>query len=568
MHEDNKNIVEQKSESKPIDELRDLILGLQPDELNTLQKWLRDRDSFTHDVSDILPYAVIKSVKQNDLLAGSLLPVVEDAIFSSVQKNPKALADALFPIMGPAIRQSISDTFRRMIQSLNETLESQFSPQRIKWRIQAMFSSQSYAEIVLLNGLQFNVLSVLLIHKESGLLLSEVHAESTKFDEADMVSSMLTAIQDFIQDSFANHLNSGDTLDTIRLHDFNVWIEDGPYAYLAVVFEGEAPESNRLIFKSSLETIHKNYTNLLQKFDGDTSETFVFEPILNDCLISQRNEPKKSNNKKALFIFIAFLLLLSSYIGYSWYNKIVWNHFISDLEKQPSVLIVDQGRDDGKYFVKGMKDNLAPNFVNLALQHKIDTADLRFNWTNYISLAQPYNLMRIKKELAPPQSVTISYQNNILVFKGKAPKKWVHEAKRYCENKEFAQGYDYKLLQYSELDSINKLISNIQNKELVFNEGVSLLNKEQKDILDKLLHYFIELKSYQPNVKITMAVTLDDKGSKNDNIRFAKQRINSVKRYFAKQDFNTELFLQQINIASKTNKPRTLKFVINTKGND
>jgi len=393
-------------------------------------------------------------------------------------------------------------------------------------------------------------------------LLSEAHAENTQFEEADMVSSMLTAIQDFAHDSFAKHLDSGDTLDTIRLHDFNVWIEDGPFAYLAVVFEGEAPESNRELFKISLEKIHRNYASLVQNFDGDDSGAEVLQPVLQDCVISQGNIVKKSN-KKVLYVALAFLVLLGVWIGFSVQKSMKWNRFLEELDSQPSVVVIDQGKESGKYFVKGMKDAIAPDFYNLALENKLDTSKVVLNWTNYISLAKPYYLKRLKKVVLPDSSVEIFFKKEVVFFEGKATHNWIIKAKAYCLNQDGVFGFDFSNLKDSELDSIQMIITEIENLRLEFAVGVSILNKKQKAELNKLVSYFSKLKSYRPQAAAVIHVVLDDNGSKLDNERFAKQRFNSSKRYLKLQGFNTDFIESKINIASETNKPRTLKFKIN-----
>ncbi len=140
MQQDSENIVHQ---NESLEELRELILGLSPSELAVLHSWLKSKDTFTEEIGRILPKAVQISLADESALSTILLPVVETAIFNSVQNNPKTLADALFPLMGTAIRKSISDTFREMIQSLNQTLENSFSFERIKWRIETVFSSKS-----------------------------------------------------------------------------------------------------------------------------------------------------------------------------------------------------------------------------------------------------------------------------------------------------------------------------------------------------------------------------------------------------------------------------------------
>ena len=54
-----------------------------------------------------------------------------------------------------------------------------------------------------------------------------------------MVSGLLTALRDFVKNSF----RSGDTddLEALTVGDLSVWIEQGPRAILAAVVRGRAP---------------------------------------------------------------------------------------------------------------------------------------------------------------------------------------------------------------------------------------------------------------------------------------------------------------------------------------
>ncbi len=55
------------------------------------------------------------------------MPPVEAVITSSVRRNPRPLADALFPVIGPAIRKAIAHALSGMLDSLNRTLEQSVS---------------------------------------------------------------------------------------------------------------------------------------------------------------------------------------------------------------------------------------------------------------------------------------------------------------------------------------------------------------------------------------------------------------------------------------------------------
>ena len=57
----------------------------------------------------------------------ALTPSLERAITASVRRNPRPLADALFPVMGPAIRKAVAHGLAGMVESFNRTLELSLS---------------------------------------------------------------------------------------------------------------------------------------------------------------------------------------------------------------------------------------------------------------------------------------------------------------------------------------------------------------------------------------------------------------------------------------------------------
>src|SRR5512144_170618 len=114
-------------------ELRSLIVGPEQRELLTLQSHLFDPSVHTRDVSSVLPDAI--ALRATDpQLTRALAPSIEEAVTASVRRDPRPLADALFPVMGPAIRKAIAHTLATMMESLNRTIESSVSWRALRWR--------------------------------------------------------------------------------------------------------------------------------------------------------------------------------------------------------------------------------------------------------------------------------------------------------------------------------------------------------------------------------------------------------------------------------------------------
>src|SRR6202046_5457904 len=186
------------------EELRHLIVAPEQAEIADIQERLEDLARRTKDVSTVVAEAITMRRDQGGdrALAGALAPTIQQPLRESVRRDPHVLADALFPVMGPAIRKSITETLRSMLQSFNEALDNSFSARGIQWRIEAMRTGKPFAEIVLMHSLLYRVEQVFLIHRETGLVLNHIVAPTVATQDPDMIAGMLSAIQQFVRDSF------------------------------------------------------------------------------------------------------------------------------------------------------------------------------------------------------------------------------------------------------------------------------------------------------------------------------------------------------------------------------
>jgi hypothetical protein len=104
-----------------ITSLRALIVGPEQRRLAALQARMDDREGRAADLAEVLPRVLLQHA-QDPHFTTALTPPIEKAITTSVQRNPKPLADALFPVMGPAIRKAVSAGLASMVESINRTL--------------------------------------------------------------------------------------------------------------------------------------------------------------------------------------------------------------------------------------------------------------------------------------------------------------------------------------------------------------------------------------------------------------------------------------------------------------
>ena len=380
------------------------------------------------EVGEVLPEAVVRSSKKDNQLAIATLPLVEENIRQSVIRNPDTLAEALFPAIGPTIRKAISEALSQMIQSLNQTLEHSFSPKGLRWRIEAWQTGKPFAEVVLLHSLVYRVEEVFLIHRETGALLQHVSAQKNVSEDADMVSAMLTAIQDFAHDSFKETENAN--LDSLKLNDLSVWIERSPDAILAGVIRGNPPLTLREIFKESLEAIQFVQKPEFDDYNGDTAKFEKSRPMLDNCLQLQFNkeEKKKSLFTPTNFLFTVLLISLLALIFIYGLDYWRWSSYLSRLKTENGVVVTENKRGWLTNSITGLRDSFAVDPDDLLGEYQLQRSNVESTWKPFQDLSPEFVLLRAKKILQPPEGVALDFSKGILTANGQVTNEWVEKA--------------------------------------------------------------------------------------------------------------------------------------------
>ena len=367
-----------------LDELRNLLVDPERKAIADLRARLDDPVLRGRDLANGLPEA-LAHCSDDRRLTEALMPPVEAVITSSVRRNPRPLADALFPVIGPAIRKAIAHALSGMLDSLNRTLEQSVSIRALQWRLTAWRTGKSFAEVVLLNTLVYRVEQVFLIHSHTGLLLQHVVADAVTAQDADMVSGMLTAIRDFARDSFGGRAE--DTLERFRVGELNCLIEHGPHAYLAVVVRGTPPHDLRLTLQRAIEAIHLQQTADLERFSGDASIFDDARPVLQECLESRFRGSDKPVSYRRWWIGAGVVLaLLAVWGGLRYMDQRRFNRYLASLDAQPGLVVVSAGRQGGRFVVSGLRDPLAADPASFVAASGLAPDRVEGRWALYQAL--------------------------------------------------------------------------------------------------------------------------------------------------------------------------------------
>jgi len=525
-----------KDDSQQFEELRHLIVAPEQEGIAEISHRLDNLERRAEDVSSVVVEA-IELRRQQDTdgaLAAALGPTIEDTLRDSVRKHPHILADALFPVMGPAIRKSITETLRSMLESFNEALEHSLSWRGIKWRIEALRTGKSFAEIVVMHSLLYQVEEVFLIHRETGLVLNHLTDPSLPEKEADMVAGMLSAIQQLSHDRF--NTAEGDAIQKWEMPELDGWLEVGPRAVIAVVIRGHAPADYRLRMKKALEEIHERYGAALERFEGDAGPFRAAETVLAPLLERKLVEDEQARVKKrpyALMTAVAVAVIaVIVWITYISVRVHQWSQFEKELRQQSGIVVTSVTKEGGRYHVRGFRDPLAPDPKILLTKLGLTPENTEFELAPFYSMADEIVLRRIKVLLKPPAGVTLSMKDGVLSAAGAASPRWIASLRDRAQWIAGVRELDDTKLQDANSLALKEAKSSVESVVFLFPVGSATLlpGQDQKfaQAAKSVLEIVAQAVALNENVQIEVVGHTDNTGIETTNQPLSKQRADRI----------------------------------------
>jgi OOP family OmpA-OmpF porin len=364
-------------------ELQELLFGDHARQIEGLRTRLDNPEVRALEDSLVLAKAVSLSAKRDPRLKSVLHPIIEDSLRVSVEKNPALMAGVLFPIVGEAVRKAVSHALQQMFDSMNYILSQSFSLRRWGWRLEAIRTGKSFAEIALARSLSFRVEHIYVIHRKTGLLLGQVtnQSQANLLQDSDLVVGMLTAIQDFVRDSFTS--NKQADLDVIQVGEFKIWLQHGPIALLAAVISGQPPARLRELLVQHVEQIHRNFQGGMALFETTGQAVPGLEAGLEECLVE---EVKKQSYLKLKIAGVLIFCLICAGLFVHVRYVLRWSHYIDALQHEPGIVVIEDTRHGSKLAVRGLRDPMAIEPASLLDTYHLSPAKVSEQWEPYYSL--------------------------------------------------------------------------------------------------------------------------------------------------------------------------------------
>jgi hypothetical protein len=280
-----------------------------------------DSEGLIARVTPVLGDMIGRSIRDSrDDMAEALGPIMGEAIRVQIRESRDDMAEALYPVIGSTVQKAIAEFLRELQRNIDARFKDAFGPRGIIRAALARLFGISVSQVALRDALAFSIRDVFLIQHGSGLLIAHSHPGNPDASDSDLISAMLTAIRDFVHDSFKRG-GQNEELDEVQYGDQRIIIQSGRAVYLAVVITGIEPEGFRAELHEFVSNLHVKHEKALRQFNGDPTTLPNLQPKI-ARLIAETSQgttgPRPMSRQGKLILFSVGVLILLC-IALAWF---------------------------------------------------------------------------------------------------------------------------------------------------------------------------------------------------------------------------------------------------------
>jgi outer membrane protein OmpA-like peptidoglycan-associated protein len=500
-------------------------------------KTKKDEESLEEALSPLINRLIDKNYESSkEKISQQMAPLIGGAIRKQIKSQKDDIVDALYPVVGNMISRYVTKMFEDMLANINNQIQNGLSFKTIKRKLTAKIKGVSESELLLNENAVVKMQSLLLIHKETGIVLAHVENPDSPLNEPEMLASMMTAIRSFVNDWVEKNSDNNE-LGEIEYGDKKIIIESSGYSYLAVIVQGN---TNKLIYdkiREALENIVLNHGDEIKNFNGNLEnfDNITIYREISQLLSSDENKDIKIKKMHPLLFIIPALILVFTIFYYykNYLNDALMNEINTKLYKTASLTsfrLSSKVYDGGVVVLQGevpflYHKKLAGSIAN-------DTEGVKKIENEIVVVNTLQDPMQISANIAyllkgfnlqNGVNITYTFDYETLILKGNV---W---------NKTLKQTLLEKL---KELRFINKIEDKIKilppkiDTKIYFEKAsVHLSTKAQT----KLVTLLTLLKNVDSSYTLTLTSYSDQIGTVERNRILSKQRLSSIETFLKNQ---------------------------------
>lgn len=518
--------------SDDYDRLRRLLFQDEKERLDALDHSVKDALGRLHRVPEQLADEIEKGLHgQPSRLGNALAEVTVGSLELAVRRRPKTVVDAVYPVMGPAIRRSVSETLRQMADDLDQALGDAFTLRALRWRLEARRTGMPYAQVVMRHTARYHVEHLFMIEPETGRLLGHVTASGLSDLDPYAIAGMFSAIQQFVRDSVQGE--EGDDIASATVGDYRLVVGRGPSAKLVAFVRGVPSTGFGTRLLELNEELHLRHGEHLSDPDVsfESPQGFLEQAQLDDL---NRIGDARVREHRGWGLRLTLALVAAALVVYGW-NHYHWTSLSQRIQSQlvaETGLVVSQWDDSrrGTLRVTGLRDPLAADPRTWLSRHYPDV-DAQWQLGAYASLEPKLVTRRVAQRLGLPEAIVEYDDKRALVrLNGRVPFAAWHQAIGNAASLSLPgiAVLETDQLNYPERERIDRLIGDLQSVRILFDPGTATPNADMDATIADMRRTLQELQeagaSYGIAFRLRALGYTDESGTYPQNRDLRQQR--------------------------------------------
>ncbi|MDH3771979.1 MAG: OmpA family protein, partial [Nitrospirota bacterium] len=239
----------------------------------------------------------------------------------------------------------------------------------------------------------------------------------------------------------------------------------------------------REIFQETLETLHAQFSELLQTFQGDAIPFQEARGHLEDCLQAQF-EPKTKGLPWAFWIVLGFLMLgLGMWAIQALLDQQRWAQLLERIGQEPGLVVTSVQDEEAPTIFYGLRDPLAINPDQILSDIGYSSEQVVFRLEPFMDLTPEFMHKRAMIQLRPPSSVEFDWEGTTLDLTGEAPHSWIQKAQLLGPLLPGVTHIEMGHLVDTDVKQFETLKAKLEGDTITFGVGDSSISQDQRSAL-------------------------------------------------------------------------------------
>ncbi len=160
--------------------------------------------------------------------------------------------------------------------------------------------------------------------------------------------------------------------------------------------------------------------------------------------------------------------------------------YVDELRRRPGLVVTRAERQDGRYYLEGLRDPLAEDPVAIMRSCGLASGNLRSNWIPFRCADPVLASVRLREQLPPAPEVTWTLEGNQLQATGSASHAWLSGASAEAQRVADILSVDLTGVENADLVQLQRLVLAVESRSVLHEEGEQQPRSDQSEVLSRV----------------------------------------------------------------------------------